>query len=300
MNRRHMYPLFSISVFFLAFGATYGSYAKSKCPPGFVLIPKNSQYVESDFCVSKYEMKSNNRRYLSTWSGKPVNALSHKKSIEACSSLGKDFHLITNGEWQTIARNIESVPQNWAESKIGSYLGISRGHTDGRPLGELPASPDDDKGCYLTGEKCDSNLWNSQRRTHVLSNGEVIWDFSGNLWERVADTLQNITYIGDDAYISEISLKSHPKSLILFDGVSRVVKDLFGPSGEYWMKYSDHHYGLGHAWLSLSSGVIARGGRWMDSFSAGVFATNLIFSDIESDNPKDLAFRCSVNLEKKR
>ena len=50
----------------------------------------------------------------------------------------------------------------------------------------LPVS-DDNKGCHGTEQTCDGRTWNKQRRTHTLSNGEVIWDVSGNAWEWVKD-----------------------------------------------------------------------------------------------------------------
>ena len=46
----------------------------------------------------------------------------------------------------------------------------------------LAASSDDNDPCFgITGANCIG--WNSRKRTHSLSNGEVIWDLSGNLYE---------------------------------------------------------------------------------------------------------------------
>ena len=46
----------------------------------------------------------------------------------------------------------------------------------------LAASTDSD-ACSGTGQSCSDISWDSQKRTHTLSNGEVIWDMAGNVWE---------------------------------------------------------------------------------------------------------------------
>jgi PLD-like domain/Copper amine oxidase N-terminal domain len=150
-------------------------------------------------------------------SGTPWTGLTMVEAKRECEALGGGYSLITNEEWMTIAHNIESVPSNWSDNKthktgrtdatlnVGNICRYGKRGTGARievgkktPYsgeGVLEASEDDEEGCY--GYKSYSagmfgsvkipvlneNGWNEYRRTHYLSNDEVIWDFSGNVWE---------------------------------------------------------------------------------------------------------------------
>ena len=91
------------------------------------------------------------------------------------------------------------------------------------------------------GQTCDGRTWNKQRRTHFFSNGEVIWDVSGNAWEWVKDDnsdsdsddssdndgadnsdadnsdADNGVY-GDNAYMSQVTRTSHTTARSLSGG----------------------------------------------------------------------------------
>lgn len=149
--------------------------------------------------------------------GTPWTGLTQVEAKKACESLGDRYSLITNDEWMTIAHNIESVERNWSDYQThesgrsdarlnlgnvcrygnrgtGARIGIGQGMTY---FGEgvIEATNDDTQGCYgyksynagmfgdVSKPELDKNGWNEYRRTHYLSNGEVIWDFSGNVWE---------------------------------------------------------------------------------------------------------------------
>ena len=98
-----------------------------------------------------------------------------------CSDLGLGYALITNDQWMTVANNIAAVADNWDGGTVGTSS-INVGHNDNSPDAALSAGDTLDP-CADTGEICDFSTWNLQRRTHKLSNGEFIWDMSGNLWE---------------------------------------------------------------------------------------------------------------------
>jgi phosphatidylserine/phosphatidylglycerophosphate/cardiolipin synthase-like enzyme len=102
-------------------------------------------------------------------------------AIEACESIGG--HLITNDEWMTLARNIEMVPENWSSGVIGSGY-IYSGHNDRDPARALEASIDDTDSYYGT-----NNTTGNQRRTLTLTNGQIIWDLPGNVWEWTDDII---------------------------------------------------------------------------------------------------------------
>lgn len=89
----------------------------------------------------------------------------------------------------TIARNAELIDGNWSPVDGVQKAGVgimARGHSDNNPTNSLASSTDDDP-YYGTGNssaQAGNSGW-EQRRTHILSNNEVIWDMAGNYWEYV-------------------------------------------------------------------------------------------------------------------
>lgn len=159
--------------------ATHGA-----CPNGFIKVP-DSSYNKS-FCVSKYESSLSAGKAVSSTSGVPASLRSLSAAKAACEANGLRYKLITNLQWQSIARNIESVSKNWSSGKVG-FGALSLGHSDGAPEGPLVPGADTN-GCFgLNNDDCSPSDWSFQKRTHLLSNGETIWDFAGNLQEWVAD-----------------------------------------------------------------------------------------------------------------
>lgn len=181
------------------------------CPTGFIVVPGSQTYGTSDFCVMKYEAKADDngdgigdtnqttglntwpantypisatRKLVSTAAGYPVVNISQTTAITAASST--DFvrgcssgcHLMTEAERMTIAQNVLSVAENWSTGVVGSGY-INSGHNDGTPGNALAADTNDLNGYLGTGQSSPSG----QKRTLTLTNGEVIWDFAGNVWE---------------------------------------------------------------------------------------------------------------------
>ena len=117
------------------------------------------------------------------------------------------------------------------------------------------------------------STWNKQRRTHTLSNGEVIWDVSGNAWEWVkddnsdsdsdsdADNSDNDNGVyGDNAYMSQVTRTSHTTARSLSGGMTttaRVAKDQFGPTRDHSALNSGHHGGLGYGYLNENGGALS-------------------------------------------
>lgn len=153
------------------------------CPTGFVRVPALAPYTSADFCVARYEMKNVGGVATSQATGTLWREVSRNTARTSCANLGSGYRLINNSEWQTIARDIASVGANWSTGTAGSGS-LSRGHSTSDPVASvLEASADDDQGCLGTGSTCSSTVWALRRRTHVLSNGQVLWDFAGNLHE---------------------------------------------------------------------------------------------------------------------
>ena len=264
------------------------------CPTNFVGVPSLTGYTTNSFCVMKYEAKkdaSNNA--VSQAASLPYTDINHNNSITKCTDIGAGYDLITNDEWQSIARNIELVGSNWKNSTVGDVGGLSTGHSDPSPTGALAANSDDNNACHETEQTCNSSTWNSQRRTHTLSNGEVVWDMAGNVWEWVKDN--NTTKYGSNDFISLITDVTHSTSGSLSGGTtttSRIAKGQFGPSGDYTSLTSDPWGGLGYGNVNFNaSGVLRGGGTNGDSFGViGVFSVHLSFSVLFTH--ANFGFRC--------
>lgn len=201
------------------------------CPTGFIPVPGDPLYGTSDFCVMKYNAKcdtnadgngdtsqdtgyntwpnssypcnTGGRSIVSSAAGYPIAYVaqtdgSGNDANALCTAKG--WHLITNNEYMTIARNVEKQGSNWCDAN-GSNCGFSpgqsgkylaSGHNDNGPACALQASTDDTQACYGTVTK-DVNTTcgaaGTQKRTHALSNGETIWDMAGNVWEWTNDTI---------------------------------------------------------------------------------------------------------------
>ena len=195
----------------------------SQVPNNYLFVAANSDMgTNEDFYVARYEMKivghddgdveyDESQTAESRASGIPWQWLGQLEAKAECEELGEGFALPTNAEWMTIARSIEANPLNWSDGQThpsgATDAQLNVGHTcrsgtlgvqcrmDQFPhSGEgLPASQDDDEGCYgyVQGDyeaeapTLDENGWNEYRRTFYLEDGQVIWDSAGNVWEWV-------------------------------------------------------------------------------------------------------------------
>ena len=262
------------------------------CPEGFIGVPLLSDYITRSFCVSKYEMKINeDNEVVSELAGLPHVNINRNEATSLCTGIGPGHDLITNDEWQSIARNIEGVSSNWEGGVIGSSGGINQGHSDSSPIDRLEASPSDDSPCMGTGSTCSDQAWANQKRTHKLSNGEIIWDFSGNVWEWVKD--DNKQSYGTDSFISRVTNSSHPFRGRLTQGRTSLVrraKDQFGPHGDYTNLNTSPYGGLGHGAFHNTKKTIVRGGYWASLDKAGIFTS--LFNVTEDQRYTTLGFRC--------
>ena len=263
------------------------------CPTGYVAVPPMADYTSKAFCVMKYEAKNDGSgNAVSQAAGMPWVNIDRYQAIAKCQAIGLGYDLITNDEWQTMARNAAHVPFNWGDGAVGSSKGLSRGNSNSS--GALSASADDNQACSglnVISTSCSGSAWHEERRILKLSNGKVFWDLSGNVWEWVKDDNRN--NYGGNAYISQVTLQSHPASHSLSGGtttIARVAKNQFGPSGNYSGLSRSPYGGLGYGSLGYSRGAVLRGGKWNSGTGAGVFAVALY--DSATDTASNLGFRC--------
>ena len=160
---------FDINVTAGSSGATWIRVPATSLPGSGIAVPT--------FGVMKYEARGTNPP-VSTPDGNPYVASGGMSTTNAnnyCKSLGAGYHLITEAQWLAIAHNAIGVAKNWTSGAVGTGK-VMRGAPYANTTG-LAASNDDANG-YLgvTGVE--------NRRTIILSNGEVIWDLAGNIAEQ--------------------------------------------------------------------------------------------------------------------
>lgn len=266
------------------------------CPANFVFVSANSVVVaNADFCVAKYEMKvlgeqEGDRDYdpslraESRMTGIPWTNIQREQAVAECQELGAGYDLISNPQWQAMAREIEVAagPQgqllNWSSFSSGGHNLINMG----RHLGyTVPRYGPVDAGlnnlpCYLSEPECadytDPDF--RSRRIHYLASGEVIWDVSGNAFEWIKGSFGLAEPVYD--YVSQ-----EPWS-------SSGFKTQFGPAGSYLTKDAGRYGGLG--WFSASFGLdgIIRGGDH-GSYETGIFS---VLGSRPDNSLDSLGFRC--------
>jgi hypothetical protein len=218
-------------------------------------------------------------------------------AIEACGRLNTQegvtskYDIISNGEWQTIARDIvaqqSGATNNWGTDSNGHTI-LNHGHADNSPSQSCDASNESvDTDCADTGGEADF----AEKRTHNLSNSDVIWDLAGNVWEWVKDNNTTTVYTGSFTGEFWTGLTDGNS-----DGISdsySVTQDLLGPldltPAICTNPSLNNQCGFGYL-FDDNAGTILRGGLWSRNTSSGVFAANL---DVAPSFSHDsIGFRC--------
>ena len=263
------------------------------CPTGFVAVTGSATYSTSDLCVMQFEAKDDGTgNAVSTAASTPFVSIpastagADNDAFEKCANMSEvgfdgTFSLISNDEWMTIARDIEATAANWSGGSIGSGH-IPRGHSDNSPSNVLAVTNPLDfyDGTGNNSGEAPGSGW-EQRRTHILSNGSIIWDLAGNVWEWVDWDSSDSIYspaptgcVGGPEFDNPINSCS--------DGSAETQ---IYPLGGFTSAQS---FGI---WLAGSGGAAVRGGRWNDAAVAGAFTVFLNVGPSVSN--ADFGFRCS-------
>jgi hypothetical protein len=239
----------------------------------------------------KYEAKNNGSGVaVSQAAGNPYVDLTIGASKTKCTNIGAKYDLISNPEWMTIARNAESVSSNWSSGSIG-YGVMARGWTGNTALGDIwtntvAASSTGPECKYNTAaNSCASTGNHLYRRTLALSNGEEIWDFSGNVsewvdWSHTTAGLQLGPTTCANSWVEFPAVTSDS----CYTGGAILSHQVFpattgGSSVEALGRF---HGGEG--------GAALRGGDWSEGSTAGAFSLDLVLHT--TDSYTGGGFRC--------
>ena len=282
-----------------------------ECPENYIGVPALAGYGEpvdpsnagenypsKSFCVAKYEMKNVGGKATSQPRSPPWVHIKLEDANGKCTGITMDgydgsFDLITNDEWQTIARNIEDVPNNWRLGRVKIYKEsgsfntytvnrVNNGHSFNiqRPL-EVSSNA--------------QNSWDKDKRSHLLSNGEIIFDLSGNVWEWVQ-------YDGDLPVLES----DHPiignKKCACNNQLTENVREAFGGriTSENCSYLLGPFYCVGLGSINVLSGQksITRGGSYgSGDKTSGVFAveSRAEGSRAGEGSAKNIGFRCAYH-----
>lgn len=241
------------------------------CPTGYVKVPGNGALgTPNDFCVMKYEAKSTGSAVVSQPGLQPIGSTTQLQAITLAASACGGCRLISEPEWLTVANNLFYVGSNWSGGEVGSGY-MYTGHNDKLPSQTLAVSDENDGYSDTLNESTDIAKINgmvgkSQRRTLNLSNGEVIWDFSGNVAEITSGTITNQPGLESDDFFSRSKEWSNPS--LVYRGLPQIAVP---PSG----------YGSASGIGQLSSSAIVdaervylRGGAYNSYAAAGIYSLN--------------------------
>jgi formylglycine-generating enzyme required for sulfatase activity len=233
----------------------------------------------------KYEARNVGSVATSTPSSIAWTSISQIAAISACSSLGSGYHLITNTEWTALARNIEGTASNWSGGAVGSGV-MSRGYSawtsSGDSFTNTQVAPTTGTGyeyntaANTSGPSGDFKL----KRTHNLSNGQIIWDLAGNVWEWNSDTCTQGSGTGN-WYNSSSWIEWSDSNLSDYElGIA-------GPNPLYTSTQN-----IGRYYNCTTGNGFRRGGSWSFGIGSGIFALGLDVSPSDSTG-LSLGFRCA-------
>ncbi len=265
----------------------------------------------------------NNKEIVSSKSGFPIAYIPESDSTSSnaeayCKTNG--WHLINNNEWMTIARNVEQVPLNWCDQN-GTNCGfppgtinkiLANGHNDssnevsagGSSTDSALIAGDDNQPCFGTttdgSNKCGGK--SSQKRTLALSNNEIIWDFAGNVWQWVDNTVMRkdqpksmTNGVLDLGWTRSDFAPGSLASVLSDNGQGNALGyNVFRPSNPSWN--ANNGVGRIYHYSSVTDTdttfyTFIRGGNWKHGYDDGAFTVHM--SPVpDKTNINDIGFRC--------
>lgn len=281
---------------------------RASCPAGYAGVAGDAALGTSDFCVAKYEMKKEEAgmidpdgndsapcgegwsaqwRAVSAAEGLPWTCIEFPDAISSCEALSDaeyEYQLISNIQWQNIARNVESVPDNWTAASVLKQGAIG-----------LPCAAGDSNACYDSGNKVDRSVDTNPVARHLLRNGEEVWDLSGNVWDAVDPTGTGTPLSYSNSAPDGWHEFDAPEAIAVYNSTPDLSELGIRPASDYAPSFLDH--GLGMIYLltgAQSNRVMARGGHYYQGQENGVFAT-FVGQQLNEIHPH-IGFRCASTV----
>ncbi len=299
------------------------SYVSTACPIGFVPVPGDATLGTNDFCVMQFEAKAWNdlnsnqiidageveadgcfpiyedrncaagvdtvsRKAVSVADNLPWRILTQRQARAACADLNgmgeSKYSLISNPEWMTIARNIENQKANWSGGELGAgaiFQGSIRDNSASSYRYDSRGQP-------------DSGTGRNVKARHILSNGEQIWDLSGN----VAEWVDWNIIPSQKAYSSTdgVSVAAW-REFSALDNLISLSNPMFPNSWQPIHASYNSSQGVGqyYAGTNIYGGAAYRGGStFNDMDEAGIFSLRLDLTEKTRSNA--IGFRCVYQL----
>lgn len=240
----------------------------------------------------KFEAKNDTKNATSQATGLPWINITQTAALTACQSIGANVHLITNAEWMSLASNLAMVGSNWSGGSVGSGA-INSGNSHNNPGAACAASLNDGEPYQQRCAPISGGTW-SEKRTHTLSTGAVIWDLAGNAWEWTSYVIANSNakpYVSTDGSPQDAFREL---SAVNADFTAMALHDLrpINVEKNFWNDAWSSSQGIGsyHAGLNGSGGALFRGGGYDENNNGGIFAARMLGAS--SYFHENLGFRC--------
>jgi len=116
----------------------------------------------------------------------------------------------------------------------------------------------------LVRQSCSDSVWSTQKRTHLLSSGEYIWDFAGNVWELLDWTVTNLKAV--DGVLTNTDWMEVNDLIVTANMAANSYK-----SSDTGLD-SSNGIGMYYAGAEGAGGIATRGGAWNSGAASGIYA----------------------------
>lgn len=283
------------------------------CPDWFISVFGDIEFWQEWFCVAKYEMtyteedsswipdskeydtsnpsdyntyEYNSNKHISSRVDYPIANINQDEAIIACSNMWKWYHLITNLEWMTIARQIEFENENWSSWISWNwyvYVGNIFDWTQWCIDSTWPRN-------RWTKTWLSADLSCENKRKLKLFNWEYIWDFLWNVSEHVnkANTTNWYWYnLGNIFLWSATNVWEELRDIWRDIDNRNEYVSLIGEDSESWMW--EVYYSSWKDW-----NIFLRWWSFEDSWTAWLYTLTLDW--LSDDSAQYVWFRCAKSF----